>query len=112
MLLLALSLVRCAAPCENEGNLKELAQESVKSKLKSPASAQFSEEKVTTAKDGQGLLVEGVVDAQNGFGALMREEYTINFKCKDGQPFVAYAWMGATSWGTEHEAMVDSILSR
>ncbi len=112
MLLLALSFVRCAGPCENEGSLKELARESVSSQLKAPASAKFSAEQVLPSKDGKGLLVEGVVDAQNEFGAMIREEYTVNVKCNEGQPFVAYAWMGATSWGTEHQAEVDSILSR
>jgi hypothetical protein len=112
MLLLALSFVRCAAPCENEGSLKQLARESVSSQLKAPASAKFSEEEVNPSKDGKGLLVKGVVDAQNGFGAMIREEYMVNVKCNDGQPFVAYAWMGANAWGTEHQAMVDSIRSQ
>lgn len=112
MLLLAMSLVRCAGPCENEGSLKELARESVSSKLKAPASAQFSAEKVLPSKDGKGLLVEGAVDAENAFGAMLREEYTVHVKCKDGQPFIAYAWMGNTFWGSEHEAEVDSIMLR
>lgn len=112
MLLLSLSFVRCASPCENEGGLKELARESVSSQLKAPASANFSAEQVLPSKDGKGLLVEGVVDAQNAFGAMIREEYTVNVKCNDGEPFVAYAWMGAKSWGTEHQADVDSILAQ
>jgi hypothetical protein len=129
MLLLALSFVRCAAPCENEGSLKELARESVSSQLKAPASAKFSEEEVNPSKDGKGLLVEGVVDAQNQFGAMIREVYLVRVKCNDGQPFVAYAmlyppyvdegWIEAKNsvnrialydtWGTEHKALMDSL---
>jgi hypothetical protein len=129
MLLLALSFVRCAAPCENEGSLKELARESVSSQLKAPASAKFSAEQVIPTKDGNGVFVNGVVDAQNQFGAMIRENYMVKFKCNDGQPFVAYAslnppyvdegWIEAKdsenrialydTWGTEHKALMDSL---
>jgi hypothetical protein len=46
----------------------------VKAQLKSPATAGFSGE--TTSPAGSGYYVEGNVDAQNGFGALIRSHWT------------------------------------
>lgn len=46
----------------------------VKAQLKSPATAGFSGE--TTSPAGNGYYVEGNVDAQNGFGALIRSHWT------------------------------------
>lgn len=51
-------------------------QEAVKRELKSPGSAKFSEE---DASGGPTYYrVEGVVDSQNGFGAVLRNRYTCN----------------------------------
>jgi hypothetical protein len=105
----SLAIIGCASPCESESGLKELARESVSSKLKAPSTAKFSNETVKPAKDGDGMLVEGNVEAQNSFGAPIQEDYTIVAKCLDGKPIVAWAWMGTNSWGTEHQAMLDSI---
>ncbi|MBE6912864.1 MAG: hypothetical protein E7473_10100 [Ruminococcaceae bacterium] len=55
-----------------------IAEKEVKSKLKSPSTAEFSaynETKITN--DGDVWVVEGWVDAQNSFGATLRSEYTV-----------------------------------
>lgn len=50
-------------------------RERVKTQLKAPATAQFSGEMVTKQPTGEFFEVNGVVDAQNGFGALLRQRY-------------------------------------
>lgn len=50
-------------------------RERVKTQLKAPATAQFSGEAVTKQPTGAFFEVNGVVDAQNGFGALLRQRY-------------------------------------
>lgn len=56
-------------------NLVTACQEATKRQLKSPASAKFSDE-TTSALSETRMRVWGVVDAQNGFGAQLRERYT------------------------------------
>jgi hypothetical protein len=50
-------------------------RDKVKAQLKAPATAQFSEEAVSKQPTGEFYEVNGVVDAQNGFGALLRQRY-------------------------------------
>lgn len=50
-------------------------REKVKQSLKAPATAQFSQEAVSRQPTGSFWEVNGVVDAQNGFGALIRNRY-------------------------------------
>lgn len=56
-------------------NLITACQEAAKRQLKSPGSAKFSDETTSKLSDTR-MRVWGVVDAQNGFGALLRERYT------------------------------------
>jgi hypothetical protein len=54
------------------------AQEAVKDMLKSPSTADFCDnDTVSKDEDTEGYIVEGCVDAQNGFGATVRIDYTV-----------------------------------
>lgn len=56
----------------------QAAEEAVKERLKSPGSAVFSVEEVTPIKGMTGFTVRGVVDSQDGFGALLRNTWTVD----------------------------------
>jgi hypothetical protein len=45
--------------------------------LKSPSTADFVDDDEVT-KDGNGYIVTGSVDCQNGFGATVRVDYTVH----------------------------------
>ena len=45
--------------------------------LKSPSTARFVDDDTVT-KDGDGYIVTGSVDCQNGFGATVRVDYTVH----------------------------------
>lgn len=49
-------------------------QEAVRRQLQTPATAKFSEDRVVE-QSGATSYVHGVVDAQNGFGATLRNRY-------------------------------------
>jgi hypothetical protein len=55
--------------------------EAVKERLKAPATAQFSMEEITNSNTS----VRGAVDAQNGFGALIRSTFTCTMSHADGK---------------------------
>lgn len=59
---------------ETEYLAKTVCQGFVKKQLKSPTSARFSEESATKASGR--WTVSGVVDSQNSFGAMVRNQYT------------------------------------
>lgn len=65
----------------NGPNLKAEAesqcQDAISSILKSPSSASFSD--TSASKYGDGYMVRGSVDAQNGFGASIRSTFTCEF---------------------------------
>lgn len=67
----------------------EAAKDYVKTQLKSPGSAKFpscgfsSDMKIRGNKeDMKGWIVEGYVDSQNGFGALLRTPFTVYLRVK------------------------------
>lgn len=53
------------------------AREAVKERLKSPGSAVFSDEEITPIEGEASVTVRGVVDSQNGFGAMLRATWTV-----------------------------------
>lgn len=63
----------------------ERCREAVKVQLKAPATAKFGDEKFVAHTPTAGL-VTGWVDAENGFGALVRERFTCS------------AYLGDTAW--------------
>lgn len=56
-----------------------MAQDFVKSKLKAPSTAEFQMcyKATTTYQGSQNYYTTGYVDSQNGFGAMLRTEYTV-----------------------------------
>ncbi len=59
------------------------------SQLKSPASAQFPVDEITiTGDEWNGYHVEGYVDSQNGYGAMMRNDFTAEVQVSNGAPVV------------------------
>lgn len=61
-------------PLDGEAGAKSVCEDFVKGRLKSPGSADFSD--VTTSTSGLTYTVTGAVDSQNGFGALIRSQFT------------------------------------
>jgi hypothetical protein len=70
-----------------EDAVKDACQSSVESRLKAPSSADFGGQ-IATDDGGGSWTVEGSVDAQNSFGAMMRTDYTCTVDYNDGDVFV------------------------
>ncbi|EZP71707.1 hypothetical protein BV96_02446 [Sphingomonas paucimobilis] len=70
---------RHAAFCAKDaiGLAGQHAEEAVRANLKSPASADFAAADRRVTHDGCVYTVRGTVDAQNGFGALLRSNYRV-----------------------------------
>jgi len=68
-------------------------QDYVRERLKAPASAKFQAPREAQIEDtGRGIFkVESYVDAQNGFGAMLRKRYTCTATTIDDKTFKAYA---------------------
>ena len=66
------------------------------SKLKSPASAQFPVDLISIVGDDErGYHIEGFVDSQNGYGAMLRNDFTADVKVENGFPKVTASTVGA-----------------
>lgn len=62
----------------SESNVWSLAIRGVLDKLKAPSTAEFCDrEDATIRKSGSVWTVEGYVDAQNDFGATIRNKFTV-----------------------------------
>lgn len=59
------------------------AQELVKERLKSPSTAKFPLDSYSVSRSGNNWKVSGYVDAQNGFGAISRSNWTVTFAMGD-----------------------------
>lgn len=71
----ACTAISSAGGGDQSAYVKVACRDWVKERLKSPASAEFSDESVE--RDGDdGYVVSGAVDSQNGFGAMIRNTYT------------------------------------
>lgn len=58
-----------------------IAEKEIKEILKSPSTAKFcSTSDATITRSGNTWEVEGWVDAQNGYGAMLRKNFTVKFK--------------------------------
>ena len=70
--------------------IKTWAEETVKEILKAPSTAKFPGSFISPFKDwnisknGNKFTVSSYVDSQNGFGAMIRSEFTITYEWKDG----------------------------
>ncbi len=80
---LALNLTGCGRP-----SLFASCEELVKNELKSPASAQFSGETQSNL-DSNIVNIDGNVDSQNGFGAMIRS----TFECQANGSDLKLMWV-------------------
>lgn len=71
-----------------ESRAVEACQEDVRARLKAPSTAEFVDDPLVVEVD-DGYQVTGEVDAQNGFGAMIRNRYT----CLAKQ--APYGWYGS-----------------
>ena len=68
-------------------------QEHVKSTLKAPATAQFPDRPLSAIDAGGGTyIVTSTVDAQNSFGALLRNNWLCKIQHTNGHPADASSW--------------------
>ena len=66
------------------------------SQLKSPASAQFPVDLISIVGDDvRGYRIEGFVDSQNGYGAMIRNDFTADVKVENGFPKVVSSSVAA-----------------
>lgn len=70
------------------GKYYEMAKDLVKSNLKSPSSAKFPSylwegDQISMGRNGDYVVVQSYVDADNSFGANIRSEYTVEFQVID-----------------------------
>lgn len=70
---------------------KTISREIVKRMLKSPASAEFGDYTCNENTDGS-FKITSYVDSQNGFGAMLRANYTVTLKYKSGEKYDASNW--------------------
>lgn len=85
-----------------------IAKEIVNSALKNPSSADypsitFSPQEIAIKKSGELVVVQSYVDAQNGFGAMIRTNYTVEFRVVDINSFsyeLVYANIDGNVTGT------------
>lgn len=63
--------------------------------LKSPASAQFPVDLISiTGNDENGYQIQGFVDSQNSYGAMIRNDFTANVVIKNNFPTVTTSSVG------------------
>lgn len=64
--------------------------------LKSPASAQFPVDLISiVGDDTRGYQVSGFVDSQNGYGAMIRNDFTAEVAVENGFPVVGKTTVAA-----------------
>lgn len=67
----------------------------ISNQLKSPASAQYPDELIAIAGDDlSGYEITGFVDSQNGYGAMLRNDFTATVSIEDGFPVVKSTTVG------------------
>jgi hypothetical protein len=85
--LIATALVLSLTGC-GRSSLFASCEELVKNELKSPASAQFSGETQSNL-DSSTVNIDGTVDSQNGFGAMIRS----TFECQASGSDLKLMWV-------------------
>lgn len=67
-------------------------------KLKSPASAQFPVDLISIVGDEtRGYQINGFVDSQNSYGAMIRNDFTAEVSIENGFPIVTKSTVAAKS---------------
>lgn len=89
-LVLVLIIVKIVVPTSNnqssisDNKVLKQAHIYISELLKSPGSAEFSDEVIIRDKDNRNLFeVRGVIDADNSFGAKLRSKYSVKFHYSD-----------------------------
>ena len=88
MVFVAVKLTPTAPPTAPTARAESRCRRAVQSRLKAPASAKFDDARVSTAVDPAGgwtFHVEGSVDSQNAFGAMLRARYGCLVATTDGE---------------------------
>ncbi len=69
--------------------IMKVVKPAVCAQLKAPASAQFPVDMISiVGDDDRGYHIEGYVDSQNGYGAMIRNDFTADVKVINGFPRV------------------------
>ncbi|MBE5867943.1 MAG: DUF4190 domain-containing protein [Lachnospiraceae bacterium] len=73
---------------ENESAYYSIAKEIITANLKAPKTAEFpsltfNRDKIAMSRNGDLIAVQSYVDAQNGFGALIRSDWLVEFRVLD-----------------------------
>ena len=69
--------------------IMKVVKPAICSQLKSPASAQFPVDLISIVGDDErGYQVSGFVDSQNGYGAMIRNDFEANVVIQNGFPVV------------------------
>lgn len=69
---------------DNKSSYYVISQEIISSFLKAPSTADFcSQDETSMRRNGDYVVVSGYVDSQNSFGAMIRSEFTVEFKVND-----------------------------
>jgi len=80
---------------DSTAQLVATCREGVKARLKAPSTAQFSEESAAGMSETR-WKVSGVIDAQNGFGAMLRKRFSCQAD-RDGSGWKVYD-VAFTDW--------------
>lgn len=81
--------VTYAALPSTDDEAVEFCQEEIRDRLKTPASAKFSDATVDPEEGSTVYRVSGAVDAQNGFGAMVRGNYRCTLRHNEDGSWVA-----------------------
>jgi hypothetical protein len=68
------------------------AEDRIRTHLKSPASAVFSNIRVNTQVKSYQWTIRGTVDSQNGFGAMLRSNWSVHVTYKKGTRDDSFYW--------------------
>lgn len=75
--------------------IMKVVKPAICSQLKSPASAQFPVDLISiTGDDERGYQIQGFVDSQNSYGAMIRNDFTANVVIQNGFPAVTTSSVG------------------
>lgn len=80
--------------------------------LKSPASAQFPVDLISIVGDDErGYQVSGFVDSQNGYGAMIRNDFTATVAIENGFPVVKSSSVAAKATAQSAKAFGISYIA-
>lgn len=88
------SIKSCSINSEGDvstGEAQIMAEDFVKNSLKSPSTADFSNASTQDIGD-KTFIVSGNVDAENSFGAMLRNTYRVKLKYNGGE------WEDSNNW--------------